>query len=1162
VVTPSPASSAASYPAGTFSTVQVATSYRHASSAAAAVATKSQVSVLQKQKQQLQQQQQQKRDAGSISTSATQSSNDHSPRSNHSSDDPQQQQQQPSQQQQQHQLHQHHRQHQHFQQQTQQEQQQQWKHPYSQQSQPAQQPQQQQQQQQQQAPHNKPTTAPSPTSFPPRDLNPTDALSLKRDGPEATIVALRQALEVANVRDVTERTNLAKSEATILELRSSVRQLKRQLEKLDGEARQKHVDWVHAKQQLQQTLKQQQQQLKHVAQQQHDDTTLSSSHMSLSQQSQEHALAKEERVGEMQVMLDRAHAQLLTADMVRKELEDTLEAEQYTWELRVQDQERTIVDLQQEIAQLTEDLEQCRLQWKQADQHWAEQVAELQQTLMRLQQQQQQQDQQQPSETGESNKNINNNNNNTATNTQVLELHGKLRQLEDERNELQTCLDEALLELEAVDAELGNHTPAEVQQLRQENQRLQEAVSKQRALQQKQQLQLGDAEYDTLEGLQHLYRWLLERSQEGEEKKNDTVPQTSPELLDAIHHVLESVPSLRQDQQRSNSNNNTTNTSSLSDATALAEKVVKLESQIVVYREEVQQREQSTSELRTNLQEAVALIKPLQDAVDKADRQKNDLQQEIEGLRNDHETETRELLEELRTRELSLRQREQECDRLHHDIHRLQIELEDAKEIAQVRQTLHGLSPSAAAAAATAAKTPPPSEQPQELSSLSKARADLQAKRAQEQTLRSLLRDAQSRFQSLNQQNQSVEALNQQLQGRLRDVEEHGGHADVTDEDIPSIVTKLEEQLSTLKAQLQDKTAELENLREEAQRPSPELMKRIYELEERLAKSQSELKQRLQSEKVLNKSLKDALGLLKPLKNHLEEAEAENKDLSKEVKTLRRKVTSMEISGMGTVVASQNGVEALKSASDSGNLAANNHPDEKILREKEQLEETVRHLEQENSQLHDALDELSRMNDGGMSPKASGNSIVSSKAEVRLNQEIVELKSRYEVTQSRLEDAYVENHTLVEALIEKEESEKDAVEGMRILREKLRKTEMDLQNAKYIATSALVKVEQAKSLENNVSINSGFESESHTVLSLEEKAIELGVRLSSASLSQSPSNNGVKARQFHNQSHHPQQEQQQQPSYNSEVGGQPKLHHNGTNHTNGWAGKRSRLADF
>ena len=90
-------------------------------------------------------------------------------------------------------------------------------------------------------------------------LTPTDALCLKRDGPEATILRLRHSLEDAQNRDAADKTKLEKSDATILELRSSVRQLKRQLEKLDGDARQKHTDLVAAKQQLH-ALKQQQQQ--------------------------------------------------------------------------------------------------------------------------------------------------------------------------------------------------------------------------------------------------------------------------------------------------------------------------------------------------------------------------------------------------------------------------------------------------------------------------------------------------------------------------------------------------------------------------------------------------------------------------------------------------------------------------------------------------------------------------------------------------------------------------------------------------------------------------------------------------------------------------------------------------------------------------------------
>ena len=140
----------------------------------------------------------------------------------------------------------------------------------------------------------------------------------------------------------------------------------------------------------------------------------------------------------------------------------------------------------------------------------------------------------------------------------------------------------------------------------------------------------------------------------------------------------------------------------------------------------------------------------------------------------------------------------------------------------------------------------------------------------------------------------------------------------------------------------------------------------------------------------MNKSLKEALGLLKPLKNHLEEAEDENKELSKEVKTLRRKLTSIEISGMGTVLATPNGGNQSNNSKSPKGADESNQSEEKIIREKEQLEETVRHLEQENSQLHDALDELSRMNNNGNASSGNANNgggaIVSSKAENRLNQ--------------------------------------------------------------------------------------------------------------------------------------------------------------------------------
>ena len=1000
-------------------------------------------------------------------------------------------------------------------------------------------------------------------------LSPADALSLKRDGPEATILNLRRCLgEAHNNNDASgsmHKSQREKADATILELRSSVRQLKRQLEKLDGDNREKHAELVEAKKLLH-SLKRQQLP---------DDASVSawSQHTTQTTQEQEkeHAMAKEERVGELQVQLDRAHAQILTADMVRKELEDTLEAEQYTWELRVQDQERTIADLQQEIGVLAEDLVRCRQEWKQADGEWANQLAALENQLQDLKEQQRD-----PRDIG-SRSSDKIEDNSTA---EIQNLQMKLRELEGERNELQTCLDEALLELEAVDAELGSHTPAEVQQLRIDNQRLQEAIQKQRVLQQQVQLQQGGADFDTLEKLQYLYRWLLEQTAlasftEGEEKKSDIVPQTSSELLDSIHHLLEKMLNLNA--------NVILNADTELNKSNLVQQVATMQSQLSLYKGDLEAKEQSSAELRASLKEAVALIKPLQDAADKADQQNADLRQEIGRMKLDHDLEIRELQQDFRAAEDALCQKEQECEGFQHDIHCLQLEVRDAKALGLARQTVQGLSPMAAAAAAAAAQSPPPAGKPQELSSLGKARSDLRAKRAQEQTLRSLLQDAQKRFHTLNEQNESVSAKNEQLQGRLRNAEDHRGTRSVDDGlwiDVmsqPTGVGEYEYLVSTMKQRLQDRNKEIEELRRQVQdhQHNPEVFKRIQDSESQLAVVKEELEQKRQSEKALNMSLKEALVLLKPLKSHLEEAESEKKELAIEVRTLRQKLSRMEIKSMDSVAVSRENNNLRSKYPDGAGTHVVGTIDDQDKPETEDLQDTVRHLEQENSQLHDALDEMSRVNNiRNMSAgfgetrslsllPSSPNENVHTSLDVNsnggegemgscANEEIEKLRSHCKVTDSRLEDAYVENHTLAEALKEKEESEKEALEGMRSLRERLRKTEMDLENAKYIATSALVKVENARTINHISSMGkAAFESEAHTVNSLEEKAIELDLLVAAGMLNQSPP---LRRQHQHRSLKH------QELSHAVGNGGQSASDCN--NPLNSWPGKQSRLADF
>jgi len=212
---------------------------------------------------------------------------------------------------------------------------------------------------------------PVPSAAPRQNITPSNAGSTSTATPSNTTLESHSSPPADNnAADATVtrlRSALAKSDAVILELRSSVRQLKRQLDKPSVGTT--------------------------------NNTTGTAVPIS----------AADADAEELHVELDRAHAQILTADMVRRELEDTLEAEQYTWELRVQDQERTIQQLQQECTVLAQDLEQEKVDAK-----------EKEETVV-----------------------------NKAPHADATVFQDRIRAMERERTDLQSCLDEALMELEA-----------------------------------------------------------------------------------------------------------------------------------------------------------------------------------------------------------------------------------------------------------------------------------------------------------------------------------------------------------------------------------------------------------------------------------------------------------------------------------------------------------------------------------------------------------------------------------------------------------------------------------------------------------------------------------------------------------------------------------------
>jgi chromosome segregation ATPase len=760
-----------------------------------------------------------------------------------------------------------------------------------------------------QSPESDPSSTPTSYRQPPPSvvtppdkkisLSPGDALQLRQLGAEATIYKFRDALDRANAKDLNSKAAIAKSEAVILELRSSLAKVRAQLETVQADKMSKSLETPTTINELKRQIQDLQNKLSH-------------------------GNSQNAAVGELQVQLDRAHAQMLTADMVRKELEDTLEAEQYTWELRIKDQERESELLREEISRLQKDLDDARSQWRSAEQDWNKQTLELNQQLTqartRLAATQAMKSSDGP--------------------TEALQI--KIQQMEKEKAELQHCLDEALQELEAVDAEL------------QENGKN------------------GDA----IEHMKHLLRWIY---QEGPSQKSPSFTSRDPKrLLQEIQAALEEWIAA-------------VNKAGQNDAL--------LQKQVEHYQQELKSREDVSGELRESLKEAVALLKPLQAAVATAEEEKRRLQTQLDELQKSSQKYKQERS-----------QQGNEIEKLKAEIVHLQQQVEEQKSLATARGSL------LASNAASARSAP---DRDDSLAKIQRAREELRRKRETEGNLQQLLKDAQSRFRVIHKQNEDVAARNRELQGQLQQAEAHMSNPTPSSED----------QITLLQRQLQDREAQVEQLQQALRRNGHG---RIQELDQQLEQAMKDLAAKEQSEHVLNKTLKEAVGLLRPLQMHLEEAEKEKMHISKELRTLRKRFRQLQMSELGSA-----GDDQSKSTF-GGDVSI------ELIKIKEELEDTVRQLELENSQLHDALEEMPE----------SGNS------EAKWRQKLVELNSRYEVTQNKLEDAHVENHALVKEIRKREAREQHQQAEIERLRRRLEQSESELVNAKSIAKTALIKVEQ------------------------------------------------------------------------------------------------------
>ena len=837
-------------------------------------------------------------------------------------------------------------------------------------------------------------------------LSPSDALALRRDyhnNFELYIQKLRTDIEQQQMTIQKISSASSKSDAVILELRSTIRQYKRQLEKLQQAQTVDHAVVSNSNNNNNDI----------------DTNVQSAADVSNPQSLSDRAVQNHPLVMELTDQLHDYQNKLMTADLIRKELEDTIEAEQYTWELRVQDLEREVQELKSSAvvppppttsrsADLSNNTSSNIKNNTDESQEFRKQLEDAQNEIQRYRSIIMTTTTTSENIDEDVNQSSSMNTDASLSNTNNIQIwKEKVSLLEQERMELQGCLDEALKELEAVDLELQQEDTNNT--LRDENERLQNII--QQLQQSPSQRTLPDVgTNDTvMEQLQHLYRWLLERdgSDESIQQSIRMMPQKYRTVEELIRAIQEHI-----DQQCTSVN-----------------RVQELERQISVHQGDIHAKEEETTEIRNSLKEAVSLLRPIQDSLAKLEKEKGKYQESIEGLQSQQEAN----LLEIRKYKQLINDKDDEIDQMKQNVESLEIQLSKAKlAVASTVVAQHNLGNS------NTSRSVMMMDLNNDVSSPSEALDEKRAKRRTgENNLKELLRDATLRGDTgdASERDQQLRTI-QEYEKEILLLRDELAKNDERIQSLQLNLTNAQDELITLQQQRQVNAKSGADQLSTSQLQQAEI--RVQRLEEELQDTKRALASKRDAERSLNKSLKDALGLIKPLQVHLEESEMEKRQIAQELEALMKQQQSKKSLSNSL----PNG---------SGGNDISNAVSVEVVKE---LETTVRQLEKENAMLQDALEDMSQsLNASHISGAASPNNKIlssiphpsnnikgiSNKDDTRLHQEFVELQSRYEVTQTRLKDAYHENHTLSE-LVQQEQDEKFMLhDEVSTLREQLQK---------------------------------------------------------------------------------------------------------------------------
>ena len=522
-----------------------------------------------------------------------------------------------------------------------------------------------------------------------------------------------------------------------------------------------------------------------------------------------------------------------------------------------------------------------------------------------------------------------------------------------------------------------------------------------------------------------------------------------------------------------------------------------LQQQLSSANDSARAREESNVDLRNSLKEAVSLLKPLKEHVAQAESQKEDLRKElarskqrIDDLEKQVASQTADPTKESpsTSTDLRLRQKEEEVERLQKEVKDMNEALFDTRlELSDAQKRLARSSPPGAASRGISDESSTSSSRPAAQASnqstnqesdaniriqLQRAQNDLNDKRRAEEELKQQLQALTHDHEELIRLRQTLQDAEQKLQTkddeitRIREqlrqtqicLDDLTGTNDAPDDINRLSANEAKKRLGAAQFRVSQLEEEIAHLNEELDTTTcAEMMLKetSAKLEADLLEMSSDLEAKKETERTLNKSLKEAVDILKPLQGHVMTVEKEKAALLQRLKTTESRIEELESS-------SARGLPSPPPPPPPGRN--DDRAVRRLKQEKELLKQRIHQLER------DAID---------VDQQTLGSTMTQNVQ--RLQEQLVDVQARYEKSRKMLDQSAKTNANLLQDLREMEDEDEEAQEQIALLEQTLMEKDKELVAAKQIATTAMVKVD-------SMSVHSGAMGDSQeTITRLQEE---------------------------------------------------------------------------